>query len=442
VREFAQRVLAANGDLEPLGKKWMTGFLRRNPEIKTMRGKRIDSIRINGASTERIKGFFAILAMPIIKEIPPQDRYNMDETGILEGQGSNGLVLGASHKRHTMKKQPGSRSWTTIIECIAANGVALDPLVIFKGKSVQQQWFPDEISFLQDWHFWASEKGWTNDSIALKWLLEVFIPQTRPSTPQGKRLLIIDGHGSHETDDFLYNCFKHDIYLIFLPPHASHVLQPLDVAVFSSIKTAYRTQLSRLSDITDSAPVNKITFLRCYHYARSVGFLRRNIISGWRATGLWPVAMAKPLLNPMVMDQLKTPITIPTIVTKEEDQLDIIIRTPKHSSQVQRLAQRLLQDHRADPAVRLLFRKIGKSLDDQNNKIAASENIVRGLEARIETLQPKKKRKIEPGPNERFIKIDEIMKAKAAIQAALDPAIAPDLAQQEEFESYCDMWQA
>ena len=152
--------------------------------------------------------------------------------------------------------------------------------------------------------------------------------------------------------------------------------------------------------------------------------------------------MAKPLLNPMVMDQLKTPITIPTIVTKEEDQLDIIIRTPKHSSQVQRLAQRLLQDHRADPAVRLLFRKIGKSLDDQNSRIAASENIVRGLEARIETLQPKKKRKIEPGPNERFIKIDEIIKAKAAIQAALDPAIAPDLAQQVEFESYCDMWQA
>lgn len=214
------------------------------------------------------------------------------------------------------------------------------------------------------------------------------------------------------------------------------------MAVFSSIKTAYRTQLSQLSDITNSAPVNKITFLRCYHHARSVSFLRRNIISGWRATGLWPVAMAKPLLNPMVIDQLKTPITIPTIVTKEEDQLDIIIRTPKHSSQVQRLAQRLLQDHRADPAVRLLFRKISKSLDDQNNKIAASKNIVRGLEARIETLQPKKKRKIEPGPNERFIKIDEIMKAKAAIQAALDPAIAPDLAQQEEFESYCDMWQA
>ena len=110
VREFAQRVLTANGDHKPLGKKWMTGFLRRNPEIKTMRGKRIDSIRTNGASTERIKGFFAILAIPIVKEIPPQDRYNIDETGILEGQGSNSLVLGASHKRHTMKKQPGSRS--------------------------------------------------------------------------------------------------------------------------------------------------------------------------------------------------------------------------------------------------------------------------------------------------------------------------------------------
>ena len=68
----------------------------------------------------------------------PANRYNMDEAGLLEGAGSNGLVLGGTKKRSFRKKQPGSRAWTSFIECISAQGHALPPLVIFKGKTVQQ----------------------------------------------------------------------------------------------------------------------------------------------------------------------------------------------------------------------------------------------------------------------------------------------------------------
>jgi 4-hydroxybenzoate polyprenyltransferase len=181
-------------------------------------GKRIDLARINGASTEKIKGFFKLLQLPAVQAIAPEHRYNMDETGLMEGQGDNGLVVGASQEKTTLKKQPGSRSWTTIIECISATGGALVPLVIFKGRSVQQQWFSKDLGFLNRWHLTASEKGWTDDSIALEWLRKVFIPQTAPPTatrPQAKRLLIVDGHGSHETIDFLYECFQNDIYKRF-----------------------------------------------------------------------------------------------------------------------------------------------------------------------------------------------------------------------------------
>ncbi|KAF5488780.1 hypothetical protein CGCF413_v012397 [Colletotrichum fructicola] len=36
VKDFAQRILHAMGDTQPLGKRWMDGFLRRNPSIKAM----------------------------------------------------------------------------------------------------------------------------------------------------------------------------------------------------------------------------------------------------------------------------------------------------------------------------------------------------------------------------------------------------------------------
>jgi len=53
--------------------------------------------------------------------------------------GANSLIFGIAEKRKTFKKDPGRREWTTIIECISANGRHLQPLVIFKGKDVQQQ---------------------------------------------------------------------------------------------------------------------------------------------------------------------------------------------------------------------------------------------------------------------------------------------------------------
>ena len=35
IRAFAGRILAARHDAVPLGKRWMAGFLRRNPVLKT-----------------------------------------------------------------------------------------------------------------------------------------------------------------------------------------------------------------------------------------------------------------------------------------------------------------------------------------------------------------------------------------------------------------------
>ena len=205
LKQFTSRLLIQAGDLKPLGKHWISGFLARNPEISTTRGKRLDSKRINGASTYAIKDFFALQQIPAIRSIAPQHRYNMDETGVLEGIGDNGLVLGAAEKNSTLRKQAGSRSWTTILECVSALGVALDPLIVFKGKAIQHQWFPEELEFLQKWHFTTSDKGWTEDAIALKWLKEIFILSTQPlaRTPKAMRLLIIDGYKSYETDDFI-----------------------------------------------------------------------------------------------------------------------------------------------------------------------------------------------------------------------------------------------
>lgn len=39
IKEFASRIVKAGGNDQPLGKRWIEGFLRRNPEIRTIRGR-------------------------------------------------------------------------------------------------------------------------------------------------------------------------------------------------------------------------------------------------------------------------------------------------------------------------------------------------------------------------------------------------------------------
>ena len=56
----------------------------------------------------------------------------------MEGQGINGLIISSSQKNlNTIPvKTINARTWTSFIECISALRDALDPLVIFKAKSI------------------------------------------------------------------------------------------------------------------------------------------------------------------------------------------------------------------------------------------------------------------------------------------------------------------
>ena len=181
----------------------------------------------------------------------------------MEDHSLNRYIIGSAETRIVQGKQLGSRGQTTILECISAIGASTDLAVVYKGKSVQQQWFPSQLDLFDNQHFTATENGQTTNATALKWLEKVFIPQTQPRDHLA-RLLILDGHGSHQTTEFLWKCLEYNIYLLFLPAHTSHVLQPLDLMVFSSLKRAYRKELQKLSSLIDSTLISKRNFFIYY----------------------------------------------------------------------------------------------------------------------------------------------------------------------------------
>jgi hypothetical protein len=50
-------------------------------------------------------------------------------------------------------------------------------------------------------------------------------------------MILFDGHSSHITTEVIKFYIAKKILLICLPPHTTHMLQPLDVGVFSPLNS-------------------------------------------------------------------------------------------------------------------------------------------------------------------------------------------------------------
>jgi hypothetical protein len=113
--------------------------------------------------------------------------------------------------------------------CVSDSGVTLPPCLIFKGENLNSGWVPDET--LGDWKFITSKKGWANDWIGFEWLkthFQLFVSKSANL----RYLLIIDGHSSHVTAQFIAYCITSKKDLFLLLPHLSHKTQPLALSIF------------------------------------------------------------------------------------------------------------------------------------------------------------------------------------------------------------------
>ena len=142
--------------------------------------------------------------------------------------------------------QDGNRAWITLLACICADRSALPPGLIYEAtnKGIQLAWVEDIKAGKHNLFITSSPSGWTNNDIGLAWLEQVFDRCTKEKARRSYRLLVLDGHGSHITMDFINYCDQNRILLAILPPHSTHTLQPLDVAMFKPLSTAYSAELA------------------------------------------------------------------------------------------------------------------------------------------------------------------------------------------------------
>ncbi|EED13536.1 pogo transposable element, putative [Talaromyces stipitatus ATCC 10500] len=304
VREMANYILSQHGKPQ-VGKNWITKLIKRRPEIDSKFARKYNYERAKCEDPKIIQEHFDRVQAAISEYgILPEDIFNFDETGFAMGLCATAKVITGSDRYAQPKLlQPGNREWVTAIEATNSTGWAVPSYVIFKAKkNVREGWFDD---LPDDWRINISDNGWTTDQIGLEWLKTHFIPYINGRTVGKYRMLILDGHGSHLTPEFDHICTENNIIPVCMPPHSSHLLQPLDVGCFAVLKRHYGQLVEQRMRLGFNH-IDKMDFLTAFPQARTVAYKAQTIWNSFAATGLVP-------FNPdRVIQQLNIRLKTPT----------------------------------------------------------------------------------------------------------------------------------
>ena len=293
----------------PIEDQWVDRFIQRHPSLQTAYARRIDASRMKETTVDAIILWLNTVHETIKQyDVAAKDIYNMDESSFAIGSTQGACVVIDSRIRSQFQARPGRQEWVTVIECICGDGSMIDPLVIFRGMKLSSEWLISS-ELTKGWRFSCTKKGWTSDMHGLEWLRRCFEPGTREKANGRWRILILDGHGSHITLDFIKHCRDHKIILLRLVPHTSHLCQPLDVGLFGPLKTALSAKLDPLLQ-TEVSRIRKSEWLAAFAEAREDTFSESNVLGGWRGAGLLPFNPDEVLRHIVVIPPPANPIPI------------------------------------------------------------------------------------------------------------------------------------
>jgi len=391
---LAERVRGTDTRPLTVGRNWATKFIKRRFDLTSKYLRKYDYRRALCEDPEVIAGWFRLVANVKAKYgIADEDVYNFDETGFQMGVISTAKVVTGSERRgKPLVKQPGNREWVTVIETISANGSSLDPLIIFAGKVHQTSWFRElQAAEHRRWRVAVSSNGWTNDEIGLMWLKEIFDEGTKRYTQGKYRLLILDGHHSHNTPEFNDYCKENDIIALYMPPHASHLLQPLDIACYSPLKRAYGRQVEELMRLGQHH-IDKSEFLERYIPARRQAISESNIMAAFRASGLVPFDPSA------VLDKLDAIVRTPTPTpppSSQDPEQGWVPETPQNISQVHHQARTIRKSlkrktvHTPSPTNKATV-QMAKVAEQTMYALRLAQERIADLESQVDRLSKKR----------------------------------------------------
>ena len=154
------------------------------------------------------------------------------------------------------------REYITVLGCGAADGSRLPPYIVYKGVNLYARWTtggpPGAL-------YGTSDSGWMESSNFLSWFEKMLLPAVDHLLSEGPVVLFVDGHHSHLSLALVRKARERGVHLMCLPPHATHLLQPLDVGVYGPVKKTWQKIVKAYKMRTLAANITKEEFSGTHH---------------------------------------------------------------------------------------------------------------------------------------------------------------------------------
>ena len=214
---------------------------------KKITGRKATNIcRARAAINDKIlDNFFDNLAISFtslykdLKKIPPSSVFNYDETNLTNDPGKADVLVSRGHGR-LERLQDHSKMAVSIMFCGSASGQILPPMVVYKALNLYNGWTQHGVPGAV---YAVKNTGWFDMYSFSEWFQNIFLEQTKAI--DGPKVLLGDNCGIHMNPEVFKLSQEHNVHFLFLPPNATHLLQPLDVAVFAPLKKHWGESLTK-----------------------------------------------------------------------------------------------------------------------------------------------------------------------------------------------------
>ncbi|CAG2228438.1 unnamed protein product [Mytilus edulis] len=118
--------------------------------------------------------------------------------------------------------------------------------------------------------------------------------------------------------DIIETARNSDVHLFVLPPHSSHMLQPLDVSVFSPFKKSLNSEFHKQMHENPNSVITREQLPGFINTAYNSSMTVSNIMSGFRKTGIFPYNPEVVLQKPKPADPVPSAAALSIMPTRKE----------------------------------------------------------------------------------------------------------------------------
>lgn len=273
-------------ETQKAGYDWLHLFLTRHPDLSIRKSEGVSLARAQEMNRSEVNDYFELLRNVFEENClfnKPCALFNMDETGLQLNNRPGHVIAGKGSKSVPLVTSSEKGETITLVACCNAEGMFLPPVVIMKGKNKKPEFEdgmpPGSVVYMSE------KSAYINSVIFSDWLRQHFLPRK----PAGKFVLILDGHSSHCNSVQLLEFAKaNDIILICLPSHTTHFLQPLDRAVFKSVKSYFYSAAQKWLKNHPTRKITRLQFGQLLNECWGKSATPENAVSAFKATGIYP----------------------------------------------------------------------------------------------------------------------------------------------------------